>query len=553
MDPVSRLLLVLVLIALTLLVGLPVLGVMNRAFSSEGLTVLQSFVTSGTNRQLFLNTVQLGLIVGVLGTCCAFALAYAQARLRFPGQRLIHILTLVPIISPPFAVAAAIITLFGRTGMISYDLFGVRYDIYGLQGLVLALTLSYLPLAYLNLLGMLRALDPAHEEAASSLGASRWRVFRTITAPMLVPGFGGAFLLLFVEAISDLSNPLVLGGNYQVLASRAYLAIVGEYNLPGGAAYALVLLIPAVAIFAIQRYWSSRGVVVSITGKPSGRRQRHTATSLPGLWIPLAGFAYAMAALIMLLYGTIVAGAFVRILGVNNTPTLDNFRYVLTGVGNDAIIDTTLLALIATPVAGLLGMITAWLVVTRVQRGAALLDFFGMLGIAVPGTVIGIGYVISYSEPTMVFGVPVLPALVGGSTVFGGAVAIVMAYASGSAPAGQRTGIAALRQIDPALEEASASLGVSTGGTFRRITLPLVRPAFMTGLMYAFAQAMTSVSAIIFLVTPHTQILTSRIYAEVERGRFGNAFAFCTVLMIIVLAAMLAIHLLTRRMRSVQS
>lgn len=549
LDSLTVLLLVLVLAALTLLVGLPVVGVMREAFSPEGWVVVERFFTSHVQRGLLMNTIQLGLLTGVVGTAAAFVLAYAQARLKFPGQRVVHVLTLVPIISPPFAVAAATITLFGRSGMISHDVLGQRSDfIYGLTGLTFVLALSYLPLAYLNLLGMLKALDPAHEEAANSLGARRFRVFRTITLPMLIPGFGGAFLLLFVEAISDLSNPLVLGGDYQVLASRAYLAIIGEYNVAGGAAYALVLMIPAVAVFVIQRYWTQRGSQVSVTGKPTGRHQKIKS---PAVVIPLLTAAYGFAGIVLLMYGTIIGGAFVQILGVNNSFTLDNFRYVFSGVGNEALVHTLRMALVATPLAGLLGMVLAWLVVTKVRRGAGLLDFFGMLGIAVPGTVIGIGYVISYSSPVTVFGVPVLPALVGGTAAYGGAVAIIMAFASSSTPIGQRTGIAALRQLDPTLEEASQSLGVSTAGTFRKVTLPLIRPAFMAGLMYAFASAMTSISAVIFLTTPSTRLLTQQIHNMVERGQFGNAFAFAVLIMAIVLVAMLAIHLLTRRMRSV--
>lgn len=569
MDPVSRVLLVITLAALVLTVGMPVYGVLTYALSAEGLDVLTSFFTSPARRTIFTNTMLLGVMVGLVGTAVAFVLAYAQARMRFPGQRLVHILTLVPIISPPFAVAAATIQLLGRRGIITWGVFGERTDfIYGLTGLTLVLSLSYLPLAYLNLLGMLRALDPAHEEAASSLGASKWRIFRTVTLPLMVPGFGGAFLLLFVEAISDLSNPLVLGGDFHVLASRAYLAITGEFNLARGAAFAMVLMLPAVLVFAIQRYWASRGSHISVTGKPSGApvRERHPAVVVPALAV-----TYSVAGAVVLLYGTIVAGAFVQQLGgfgsffaglrtgdgfaeaaSNIELTTSHMEFVLTGAGNQAVWDTVRLALVATPIAGLLGMMIAWLVVTRLRLTSGWLDFFGMLGIAVPGTVIGVGYVIAYSTPITLFGVPLLPQLVFGSAFLGGAAGIVMALTTGSTAAGQRTGIAALRQIDPSLEEASLSLGVDSAGTFRRITLPLIRPAFMTGLMYAFAQAMTSVSAIIFLQTSQISLLTVSIYTETERARYGNAFALCVMLMGIVLAAMLVIHLATSRMRSVR-
>lgn len=535
----------LVVLLLFALLGLPLLGVLRYAFSIEGWEVVQSFFTWSVSRTLLSNTLLLGTTVAFTTTAVALILAYAQARMRYPGKRLVHLLTLLPIVSPPFAVAAATITLFGRSGMITHGIFGVRLDLYGYWGLLFVMTLSYLPLAYMNLLAMLRALDPAHEEAAFSLGANRGRILRTITLPLLVPGLAGAFLLVFVETISDLSNPLVLGGDFQVLASRAYLAIIGEYNLPGGAAYSVVLLIPALLFFLLQRYFSERASTVSVTGKPSGRQMEVTH---PWLKIPAIIVAYVVSAFVVLIYGAIVVGSFVRILGVNNEFTLKNYQYVFTGVGNDAIIDTTTLALIATPLAGLLGVLIGWLVVTRMNKGAGVLDFAGMLGMAVPGTVLGIGYLIVYNSAITLGGVTLVPALAGGGAIVGGAVAIIMVFVAGASPVGQRNSISALRQIDPSLEEASISLGQPALGTFRRITLPLLRPALIAGLTYAFAKSMTSVSAVIFLTTPSQRILTSQIYAEVDRGRFGNAFAFCTILILIVLAAMAIINLATRRM-----
>jgi len=159
-------------------------------------------------------------------------LAYVQARVAFRGKRLFHLVCLVPIVSPPFAVATASITLFGRNGLISKQLLGQQWNIYGLSGLTLVLTLSFFPVAYMNLLGMFRSLDPTMEEAASSLGASRWTIFRTVTLPMMIPGIAASFLLLFVEAIADLANPLVIGGD--ICAAPLYAAYYQGYFSDAG-------------------------------------------------------------------------------------------------------------------------------------------------------------------------------------------------------------------------------------------------------------------------------------------------------------------------------
>ena len=534
-DWPTRIVVLAIVAVLCLLIVYPLAAIFAQAFGESGSQTLMSMFTSPTNRQIVANTIWLGVLVGALGTVLGFLLAYIQVRVDFRGKRILHLLCLLPVVSPPFAVATAIITLLGRRGIITYGLFGAQTNIYGLPGLTIVLVLSFFPVAYMNFRGMLMALDPALDEASANLGGNGWQTFWKVTIPMLVPGFAASFLLLFVESIADLANPLVIGGDYTVLASRAYLAITGEYDVGAGSAYSLVLLVPAILVFLVQRYWTARKSAVSVTGKPAGKPKPITAASAR---IPLVAVAVAIGIVVGGIYLTVLVGAFVRILGVNNQFTLDNFRYVLSGIGNESIVDTTVLALVATPIAGILGMVIGWLVVRKLKRGNGALDFLGMLGLAVPGTVVGIGYAIAFNNPLIVGNRMFFPALGGGAAILGGAVAIVMVYTIRSIPAGQRAGIAALQQIDPSIDEAAASLGASSTTTFRTVTLPLIRPALLSGLIYAFARSMTTLSPIIFITTPQTQIMTKQILAEVDAGRFGNAFAFCTLLLLIVLAVM---------------
>lgn len=538
-DPVLFIGLVIVVLFVIITVISPIYAMVEESLTEKGRELFERYLTSPVYQRIFRNTMEMGLLVAAIGTALGFVLAYVQVKVAVPFKRLIHFIALVPIVSPPFAVATAALLLFGRNGMITYDIFGVRYDIYGLDGLTLVLTLSYFPVAYLNLRGMIQALDPALDEAATNLGASKWRVFRTVTVPMLIPGIAGSFLLLFVEAIADLGNPLVLGGNYEVLATRIYVSIVGLYDTTAAAVLSVVLLVPSLLVFIVQRYWISRTSVVSITGKPSGTPQ---VINHPLVVWPLFAAVMAIVLLIVIIYGVIFAGAFTKILNVNNELTLDHFDFVINGYGSEAMKDTTQLSAIATPIAGVLGMLIAFLVARKKWTGRHALDFATMLGIAVPGTILGIGYLLVFNGPQQitlpVIGtVTVIPKLTGGRAVFGGAAAIVLVYIVRSVPAALRAGVAALSQIDPAIEEASVSLGADNFGTFRRITLPLIRPAFLSGLIYAFARSMTTISAIIFLTTPRTKIMTHQILNEVENGRYGNAFAYCVILIVIVLAA----------------
>jgi iron(III) transport system permease protein len=544
-DPTLSLGLIIVIAFVLLAIIWPIFAMVGEGLSKEGSPLFEKYITSSTYQTIIRRTLVMGLIVATTGTTLGFLLAYVQVKVDVPFKRFMHITSLVPIVSPPFAVATATIVLFGRSGMISKDIFNVRYDIYGLDGLTLVLTLSYFTVAYLNLKGMMQALDPALEEAATNLGASKWRIFRTVTVPMLIPGIASSFLLLFVESMADLGNPIVMGGNYEVLSTRIYISIVGLYNTTGAAVLSMILLVPSLTVFVVQRYWISRMSVVSITGKPSGTPKMVTH---PLVRWPLFGFAMGVALLTVLIYGMIFFGAFTNVVGVNNSFTLDHFDFVINGYGSEAMYDTTKLAAIATPIAGLLGILLAFIIVRKKFMGRGALDFSTMLGIAVPGTVLGIGYLLAFNTPTELtlpflkidgeaMKLTLVPKLVGGRTIFGGAIAIVVVFIVRSVPAALRSGVALLSQIDPSIEEASVSLGANSATTFRRITLPLVRPAFLTGLIYAFARSMTSISAIIFLTTPKTKIMTAQILNEVENNRFGNAFAYCVILIMIVMTA----------------
>ncbi|MGO2542021.1 MAG: ABC transporter permease [Specibacter sp.] len=543
-DPSVIILTTIVCAILLMIIGFPLFGLLSSAFAPKGLEVLGRMVTDPVNHRILGNTLLLGLVVGVTGTLVGFLFAYAHVKVKFRGKRALHLLAMIPIVAPPFAVATAVITLFGRNGAVTNGIFGWQADIYGLPGLTIVLSLSFFPVAYMNIRGMLESLDPSLDEAAAGLGAGKLRVFFTVTIPMLVPGLAGSFLLLFVESIADLANPLVLGGDYTVLASRAYLAVTGEFNMQAGAAYSLTLMLPALLVFLVQRYWVSRKSVVSVTGKPAGTTEQISA---PVIRVPILVLVGFLAALIVSIYVTVLAGGFMKVPGVNNTFTLAHYQFVLNGLGSKAMVDTTILALIAAPIAGILGMLIGWLVVRKLKRASGLIDFVGMLGLAVPGTVLGIGYLITYNSPVNIFGLQVFPALAGGSAILAGAVAIVMVYIARSLPSGQRAAVSALQQIHPAIEEASTSLGADSATTFRKVTLPLIQSALLTGLTFAFARSMTTLSPIIFLTTPGIRIMTSQILAEVDSGRFGNAFAYCTVLIGIVLIVILILNVIIRK------
>lgn len=539
-DPMVAISAVGIILLLFLFVVWPLLEVVKQSVigpdGTASLTAYFKIITTRQNYQAFVNTMQLAIIVSILATIIGFLFAYCTSHLAIHGKNAFSLMAMLPMVSPPFSVAMSIIMLFGARGLISYTILGMRdANIYGFMGLVFTQTISYFPIAYLLLAGMLQSIDPSIEDAARDLGSSKWRTFRTVTVPLVRPGIANAFLLVFIKSVADFANPMAIGGNYITLATQIYLQAIGSYDIQGGAAVAVVLLDIAIILFIISKYWLEKKSYVTITGKATQARVLIRDRSI--VW-PVAGFCFLVTAIVFLIYILIPIASFIKVWGMNYSLTLDHYRYAFD-VGGRAIKDTTMLAIIATPIAGLLGMVIAFLVVRKKFIGRGFINFSSLLSIAVPGTVIGIGYILTFNTPPL--------------QLTGTAAILIAAFVVRALPIGIRAGVSSLEQIDPAIEEAAADLGSSATKVFRTITLPLIRNAFFGGLVYAFIRSMTSISAVIFLVSANYSLLTILTLDQVEDSRYGVASAFSTILILIVYAAILIINLMLRQMGSKNS
>ncbi len=529
----------LISVLLLLFVVFPLFQVFKTCFiTRDGSTLTLKYVwelfSKSYNRQPLYNSIILGVCVALLGTTVGFACAYAVTKTDMRFKRLLQATTLVPIISPPFVIALSAILLFGRNGLITrkllfeglgIDLYAAGFDIYGLTGLVIVETLAYFPTAYLVLVGVLSSIEPALEEAASNLGASRWKVFRTVTVPLSLPGIASAMLLLFIESMADFGNPLILAGRFNVLSVQAYLQITGNDNLPGGATLAMALLLPSLAVYFLQHYLLRQRSFVSLTGRASGTEGQVVDKRVK---YPLMGICWGAVGCVLLFYGLVLVGSFTRLWGVDYSLTLNNYVEAFR-LGADYIVDSLLLAAIATPLTGLLGMVIAFLVKRKQFVGRRLMDITSMLSFAVPGTVVGIGYILAFNQPPLM--------------LRGTAAIIVLLFIFRNMPVGIRAAAASLDQIDHSLEEASTNLGAGSLTTFRRILLPLIAPAFFAGLAYSFVRCMTAISAVIFVVSGRWNLITVAILGFVENSDFSQAAALSMILIVFVMAALGLIQL----------
>jgi iron(III) transport system permease protein len=351
------------------------------------------------------------------------------------------------------------------------------------------------------------------------------------------PGLANAFLLGFVESLADFGNPLVLGGNFEVLSTKIFFAVVGAAHDQGRAAVLSIILLGfTLGAFWLQHAWLGKKVYTTVTGKGDAG----LALPLPRR-VTLAVYATALpwALFTFVVYGVIAVGGFVRSMGRDYTPTLDHvltaFRIEWTergiyfaGSAWNSFFATVEVAALAAPITAAIGLLTAYLLTRQRFTGQRAFEFGTLLSFAIPGTVVGVSYILAFNVPPI--------------EITGGAFILVMCFVFRNMPVGVRSGIATLSQIDKSLDEASLTLGARSATTMRRIVLPLLRPAIVATLVYSFVRAMTAVSAVIFLVTAEYNMATTYIVGRVEAGEFGLAIAYSTVLILVMLLAILAIQ-----------
>jgi len=313
MDGILFITIIFTMCSLVVFVVVPLVNVLIQSFRSfdgtiSGKAYVQAF-TSEENLKALTHSLVLGVTSGALSTVIGFLFAYCASYVKMKWKSIFNLIAMLPIVSPPFAVALSIILLFGSRGLITYTLFGMRdVNVYGFRGLLFAQTLSYFPIAYLLLNGVLSSIDPSIEEASRNMGGSRGKTFVHVTLPLTLPGIANSFLLVFIKSVADFGNPITIGGNYQTLATQIYYQAIGNYDMQGGAAVAILLLLISMSLFAMSKLWIEKKSFVTITGKASRKRalidEKHIA-------FPLTTICYIISFVVIGLYILIPLVSFV--------------------------------------------------------------------------------------------------------------------------------------------------------------------------------------------------------------------------------------------------
>jgi len=506
----------------------PIFVVLVKSFlSEEGFTLAyyKNFFTHTYFLQSLYNTLLLGLINTVICVSVGFCFAYMTTRGPMALRKPLKVIAMIPLIAPPYLFALSLIILFGHNGIVT-NILDIHWSIYGFDGVVIAQTLAFIPLAFLMLENTIKSLNPNLEESAYDMGATEGTIIRTITLPLLTPGLLKAGLLVFVMTIAEFGNAAVLGGRTPFLAPDTYTMITGEANFNMGSVLSIMLIMPCIIIFFLHNYLLKGKKFTTIGGKPIASEPREMS---PLVKILMVAITSAFGFVIAVCFGVVIVASFIKILGVKNEFVL---RHILDFGSNMAIWNSIKVSFMAALIGGSIGTLLAYVIVRGKFYGRTAIEMISLSGFALPGTVIGVGYLLAFSSPPF--------KLTGGIMIL--ALNCVFRFMA----VGVEAGITKLHQIDIEIEEASWDMGAAFVTTFSRIVLPILFPAFIAGFLYTFMTTMVSLSAVVFLVSPGYELAAVTIFDAAIYGKLGLASATTVKMVGVVIICMIILNLLIK-------
>ncbi len=514
-------------------VAFPIGSVLIKSFvdREDGGLTLQYYIEFFSHRyyyrsivnSLILAVATTGILV-VLGFIFAYMVTRGPSALRMP----LKVVALLPLIAPPYIFGIALIILAGKRGIITRALGLEEWNIYGWDGVIISQVLSFLPLAFLMIENVLNSLNPNLEDSASDLGAREPAVLRTVIIPLSAPGILKAALLVFALSIADFANPALLGARLSFLAPDAWLFMTGEMDFQMAGVVSVFLVIPCIGIFLLHHYWLKGKTYTTIVGKPVAAEAREIGSVIKVVSITVC---LLVALAILATFAVTVLGAFTVLVGINNTFTL---KHLTSFVGFDALLISLQVSLLAGIIGAVMGSVLAYVLMRGNVWGRSLMEFLALAGFALPGTVLGIGYVIAFNKPPLI--------LTGTLTI----IVVVLVFHTLAVPL--EAGFSKLHQISVEVEEASADLGARFLTTYRRVVLPLMFSAFIAGFIYTFMYSMVSVSAPILLIAPGKILASVYIFQMANLGVMGTASAIALYLILAVLICLGALRFLTRKL-----
>ncbi|MDA7984899.1 MAG: ABC transporter permease subunit [Alphaproteobacteria bacterium] len=516
-----------VCIPIFLFLVFPLFGILVRSLSTDDGYGVGNFTSTMSTLRFWLlvrNSLGVSFTTMLITVPLAYAFAYALQRARIPFKPFLRLAVLTPLFAPSLVQAQGLILLLGRNGALNRFL-GFELEIYGFYGIAIANALYNFPYAFLILSAALAIADARTYESAEVLGARPWRIFRTVTIPATRYGLVVTCFIVFTLSMTDFGNPIVIGGNFSVLATEIYNQVIGQAQFALGAVIGIVLLIPAVLGKSLERMVSKRQHAL-VTAQSRNLQIRPAL----GRDIAASVFAYAMVLTVLSIPLIVLLASFVRLWPYNMTLTLRHYQFDVQN-GTAPLWNSVYISL-ATATLGVLVSTLAAIVVHKFRNSlTGFVSFLAILPAAVPGMVLGLGYVFFFNNPdnplNFLYGSFALLVIL--SVYYNHSQAFLITSTS-------------LKQIGATFDEASTMLGGSALTTLRRVTIPLIWPTLLGVWVFYFMRTMVSLSAIIFLITPATQVASVSVLQLSDRGAINQAAAFSVCIMGIVIGCLLLVR-----------
>jgi len=540
------------LAVLTFFMLYPVYDICKLSFFREGVFTLKNYAAYFTNPRIFrslTNSLYVSLVTMLITTVLAFFFAYGLTRTTIGGKGIFYTISTFPLIAPSIIQGLALILLFGRNGLVTRYLLHTEWNIYGSPGIIAAECLYCFPNALFILYTTLSAVDTRLDEAAQSLGASALKTFYKVTLPSAKYGIASAAALVFNLTITDFGVPVVIGGNYSVLATEIYQQVIGMQRFDLGATISVILLIPSVGAFLLNYYLTKKSYAL-ISGQarpflqPSRSFKKWAFTIY--CWVPCT--------FILIVFACVFLGSFVKTWPYDFSLTFKHYDFpslgghaplwtnfwasVLKGEWQSIIaykyapIWNSLWVSILVAIGGAsLTLLAGYIVEKKKPKGDQVLYTLSVLPAAIPGTVMGLGYILAFNKPYFF--------------IYGTFWIIIINIIICNFTLGTLSSIANLKQIDKSIEEAAVSLGANPISTFTRVVFPLTKTAFFSNIAFFFMRAMTTISAVIFLISAKVKLAAIEIIFLDIDGRTASANAMCTIIIVIVVGMLFAMRLIT--------
>jgi iron(III) transport system permease protein len=540
------------LAVLTFFLLFPVYQICRLSFIKEGMFTLKNYAASFTHPRIFrslTNSLYVSLVTTVITTVLAFFFAYGLTRTTISGKGIFYTISTFPLIAPSIIQGLALILLFGRNGLVTRYLLQTDWNIYGATGIIAAECLYCFPNALFILYTTLSAVDTRLDEAAQSLGASALKTFYKVTLPPAKYGIASAAALTFNLTITDFGVPVVIGGNYSVLATEIYQQVIGMQRFDLGATISVILLIPSVGAFLLNYYLTKKSYALI-----SGQARPFLQPSRPLKKWAFTLYCWVPCVFILIVFVTVFLGSFVKTWPYDFSLTMKHYNFpslggvaplwtnfwasILKGEWQSIIaykyapIWNSLWVSILVAIGGAsLTLLAGYIVEKKKPKGEQILYTLGVLPAAIPGTVMGLGYILAFNKPYFL--------------IYGTFWIIIINIIICNFTLGILSSIANLKQIDKSIEEAAVSLGANPITTFTRVVFPLTKTAFFSNMAFFFMRSMTTISAVIFLISAKVKLAAIEIIFLDIDGRTASANAMCTIIIVIVVGMLLVMRLIT--------